>query len=96
MLLSSPDASPWSQAIWGRYEGRVCDCAQRVMSAVSPQLLSDLSLEDIKMLRNPLALLHVLMLERRVGSHCPALHGLGGSNAASISCDHLCFVFNTH
>lgn len=64
MLLSSSDASPWSQAIWGRCEGRVCDCAQRVMSAVSPLLLSDQSLEDVKMSRNPLALLHMLMLER--------------------------------
>lgn len=36
MPLSSSDASPWSQAIWGRCEGRVCDCALRVMSAVSP------------------------------------------------------------
>lgn len=53
-----------ARAIWGRCEGRVCDCAQRVMSAVSPLLPSDLSLEDMKMSRNPLALLHMLTLER--------------------------------
>lgn len=76
MLLSSSDASPWSQAIWGRCEGRVCDCAQRVMSAVSPLLLSHQSLQDIQMSRNPLVLLHMLMLERGLAltpQLCPGL-----------------------
>lgn len=60
MRLSSSDASPWSQAIWGRCEGRVCDCAQSHVSSFSSLLLSDQSLGDIRMLWNPLALLRML------------------------------------
>lgn len=41
-----------------------CVTVHRVVSAVSPLLLSDQTLEDIKLSRNPLALLHMLMLER--------------------------------
>ena len=95
MLLSSSDTSPWSQAIWGRCEGRVCDCAESHVSSFSSAYIRP-GLGDTGMSRNSLVLPSTLMLQRGLTLTPQLWVGCIGYSTAPILRGHLCFVFMLH